>query len=147
MFGRVWTDEEKEKHRKDCLGNNKGKKPSRWQIEYLRFLHLGTKASEETRKKRSLSMLARREKHWNWKGGVWNKNNQVRKSLEMKVWREAVFKRDDWTCQECKRRGVYLEAHHVKKFSEYPELRFELNNGMTLCRDCHDLTKHKKVAA
>ena len=45
----------------------------------------------------------------------------------------------------CGNVGGYLNAHHIKKFSEYPELRFELSNGMTMCRDCHYIPGiHKK---
>jgi 5-methylcytosine-specific restriction endonuclease McrA len=53
-----------------------------------------------------------------------------------------VFERDDWTCQKCAARNgngkaIYLEAHHLKPFTKYPELRFELDDGTTLCRGCH----------
>lgn len=65
----------------------------------------------------------------------------IRYSPEIEVWRKLVFERDNWTCQECKVRGNYLEAHHIKPFAYFPDLRFELSNGMTLCRPCHDKTK------
>jgi 5-methylcytosine-specific restriction endonuclease McrA len=65
----------------------------------------------------------------------------VRYSKEMKEWRTAVFKRDDYTCQMCGERGAYLEADHIKPFAFFPELRFDLSNGRTLCRECHDKTK------
>lgn len=56
-------------------------------------------------------------------------------------WRKAVFARDNYTCQICKVRGTYLEADHIKPWAYFPELRFELSNGRTLCRKCHDKTK------
>lgn len=65
----------------------------------------------------------------------------ARYSPEAKLWRESVFARDNWTCQNCKRRGDYLEADHIKPWAFFPELRFELSNGRTLCRKCHDKTK------
>ena len=86
-FGKRYTKEEREKHSKACMGNNKGKKLQVWQIEYLRSLHLGKKDSHETRMKKRASMLLQREKHWNWKGGVWEGNSRIRKSLEIKIWR------------------------------------------------------------
>lgn len=65
----------------------------------------------------------------------------ARYSPENKVWRESVFERDDFTCQECGVRGTYLEADHIKPWAYFPDLRFELSNGRTLCRPCHDKTK------
>ena len=53
-------------------------------------------------------------------------------------WRTAVFERDKYTCQECGKVGGYLHAHHVKEWEYYPEFRYEVSNGMTLCRrPCH----------
>lgn len=75
-----------------------------------------------------------------WKGGITPEVQKIRNSLEYKVWRTAVFERDNYTCQECNNRGGYLNADHIKRFADYPELRFELNNGRTLCRDCHRKT-------
>ena len=71
----------------------------------------------------------------------------ARYSKEAIQWRKTVFERDDYTCQECHTRGSYLEADHIKPFAYFPELRYELSNGRTLCRPCHDKTKigYKKM--
>lgn len=53
-------------------------------------------------------------------------------------WREAVFERDDHTCQQCDIRGGALQAHHIKPVRCYPWLAVEIDNGITLCEDCHD---------
>lgn len=77
-------------------------------------------------------------KHHNWKGGISSINSLIRGSSRMKSWRISVFKRDGFTCQECGYdKGKILEAHHVKSFASYPELRFEISNGLTLCKPCH----------
>jgi len=65
----------------------------------------------------------------------------ARYSPEAKEWRKKVFERDDYTCQMCNIRGSYLEADHIKPWAYFPELRYELTNGRTLCRPCHDTTK------
>lgn len=59
-------------------------------------------------------------------------------------WRNEVFKRDDYTCQKCGVKAVKLNAHHIKKWSEYPSLRFETTNGVTLCLKCHKSVHRKR---
>lgn len=53
------------------------------------------------------------------------------------AWARAVISRDKATCQHCGARGIQLHAHHIKSFADYPELRWELSNGLTLCHRCH----------
>ena len=76
----------------------------------------------------------------NWQGGITPLNKKIRNSNEMKNWRKAVFKRDNWTCIRCKKHGGNLEADHIRPFALYQNLRFDINNGRTLCIDCHRKT-------
>ena len=93
------------------------------------------KHSEETRKKQSQAHL--KEKAPNWQGGITPENARIRAGIEFRLWRESVFARDNWTCPKCEIRGGKLHPHHIKNFSEYPELRFAIDNGITLCQECH----------
>jgi len=86
----------------------------------------------------------RKEKNINWKGGISRGYKTGYYSKEYKDWRKEVFKRDNYTCQMCGQYGGYLTAHHIKSFAYYPGLRFDLNNGMTLCEICHSKTDNYK---
>lgn len=98
----------------------------------------GRKSSLETRLK--LSESHKGEKSYLWKGGITPKNHKIRTSLEYRLWRTAVFERDNYTCIWCDKKGVELNADHIKPFAYFPELRFAVNNGRTLCIDCHKTT-------
>jgi 5-methylcytosine-specific restriction endonuclease McrA len=61
----------------------------------------------------------------------------------MKLWRKSVFTRDNFTCQKCYLKGIYLIAHHINNFVDFIELRLAIDNGITFCKKCH-LEFHKK---
>jgi len=75
----------------------------------------------------------------NWQGGISNPNELLRHNFEYKKWRTSVFEQDNYTCQCCGKRGVKLRAHHLLPFSVYIDYRHEINNGITLCENCHDV--------
>lgn len=81
--------------------------------------------------------------NWNWKDGVTPVNSAIRNGTAIREWRKNVFCRDSYTCKHCGKVGGVLHAHHIKEFSKHPELRFELSNGLTLCKPCH-IRHHKK---
>ena len=84
--------------------------------------------------------LCRGEDHRWWKGGISPINELIRKSPEYKLWRKAVFERDEYTCIWCGYKGKGIVADHIKPFALYPELRFAIDNGRTLCDKCHKTT-------
>lgn len=132
--GRVLKDSTKEMIRQANLGVNNH--------------NYGKKMSEEQRRKISIAHKKRVEEgtHHLWKGGVSKTNDIIRQSVEYKLWREAVFARDDYTCIWCGIRSkkgtgrIYIEADHIKSFARFPELRFAIDNGRTLCAPCHRTT-------
>lgn len=78
------------------------------------------------------------EDHPRWQGGKSKERSTLISRYEYKSWRSAVYKRDNFTCQHCGQYGRDLIAHHIKSWADYPELRFDVDNGLTLCRACHD---------
>ena len=84
--------------------------------------------------------------HWNWKGGITPKNQIGRNSVEAHQWRKAVFSRDNYTCMICGTRGVRLNAHHIKQWAKFPELRYAVYNGITLCELCHKAIHRRNKA-
>jgi len=77
----------------------------------------------------------------NWKGGITPENYKIRNSEEYKEWRLKVFSRDNFICVLCENNeSGCLQADHIKKFSLYPDLRLDVDNGRTLCVECHKKT-------
>jgi len=123
----IYSEEVLENNRQKHLGivpSNKGMPMSQVQKEKLSKIKTGLKG-----------ILCNA-----YRGGLTTKNNLIRSSLEGKKWKRAVLERDRFTCQDCGKVGGLLDADHIKPFSLYPELRFDLSNGRTLCRECHKKT-------
>lgn len=124
--------------------------------------HKGMKHTVETRKKLSeihrksenilksienLPKNRRGKECYQWKGGMSRGYKTGYWSKEYLLWRKSVFERDEYTCQVCRKVGIYLTAHHIKSWAYYPKLRFKLSNGITLCEACHSLTDNYKGRA
>ena len=148
--GKKLSEEQKNKLRLSNAGiKNKGKSyediygivKAKQLKEKLRLSHIGQKGFFKGKKRPEIS----NENHYCWKGGITPVNEKIRKSLEYRIWRTAVFERDDYTCIWCglksgNGKAVTLHADHIKPFADYPELRFAIDNGRTLCVECHKKT-------
>lgn len=101
----------------------------------------------------------RGESHPNWKGGFTPLRRRIEGTFKYRQWRSDVFTRDDFTCQNCGRRGGKLNVHHVKPFAYIMELNdiktfeqamdceelWDINNGITCCKECHSLIIRKEI--
>lgn len=113
---------------------NKGRRPTNAFPKGINHPFYGKPLSAELKEKISKILN-------NWKGGITPELTKIRYSPEYKLWRKSVFERDNYTCQKCgDNTGGNLEANHIKPFSLFPELRFAIDNGRTLCEDCHKKT-------
>ena len=105
----------------------------------------GKTLSEETRLKIGFAHLTWRKNnpgqlHWNeYKDkGLLKKSEKKHLDGRYREWMFLVKNRDNWECKinnaDCSGR---LEAHHILNWVEYPELRYDINNGITLCHFHH----------
>jgi len=100
----------------------------------------GKKMTDKLRKELSLAHIGKMkgDKNPRWKGGVSSENHKIRESVEIRLWRESVFARDNWTDQKTGIKGERLVAHHIRNFSGCPELRTSIENGITFSKKTHD---------
>lgn len=107
----------------------------------------GRKMPEHVKAKHRKPRLSNRGiNHYKFRdGGIERKERHVAHSrYEYRNWRRIVFERDNFTCQWCNKHNGYLEAHHIIAWSKEPKLRYEIENGITLCLACHKLVHSLK---
>lgn len=106
-----------------------------YKIDYPRgnVVGLHWKHTKEYKKKLSLARMGKNNPMY--RTGLSKSRNA--KTQRIKKWRMSVLKRDDYTCQECSKRGGELNAHHIKFWCFFPKERFKVSNGVTLCKECH----------
>lgn len=111
-------------------------------IKQTNLLRYGVENHMKTQKSRE---RFRGSNNPNWKGGNRKTIRTERENPEYRDWRKAVFVRDSYTCQICgahnyKGRGgtVAIISHHLDCFKDFPDKRFDVDNGVTLCDKCHN---------
>ncbi len=92
-----------------------------------------------------------------WRGGLTTLQKIIRESILYCNWRALIFKRDLYTCKKCERIGGKLNAHHIKELYKIIkdnniktfedaiscEELWDISNGITYCKYCHDLLRNK----
>jgi hypothetical protein len=114
--------------------SKKGVKLSESHKRNLSISHIGQKSWNKGLKMPEISG----KNNPNWKGGI-SKERQSFGNKDYVNWRNDIFKKDDYTCCLCGRFGGNLNAHHIKKWSDFPKLRYDVKNGETLCKECHKI--------
>lgn len=142
-----------------------------WKKYYYGKLELQRKRRREYgyRKSRERGQLLwkdfRGKNHFNWKGGISPLVDLIKHCQEAKTWRKRIYQRDNYTCQECRRKeSDTISPHHKKRFSfilaeflqEYNQFSpiedketllrlatkyqpfWDVDNGITYCKDCHN---------
>lgn len=141
LKGQKHTQSANDKNRSKHLGKipwNKDKKGL--QVAWNK----GKSSPWTTKRNLERNHLMRGEKAYHWKGGKTLRERRILMGrIEYKQWRINVLERDNQTCQNCFIQGVSFEVHHIKSWAEYPDLRYEEANGVTLCLPCHNLTKKR----
>lgn len=131
---------------RQCCGASMKNKPNgRAGEKRPTYVGEGNCMHREDVRTKHLENVRRGSSHPSWKGGVTPLYKMIRKSPQYISWRTAVFERDGYTCSECglapgHGKRVDLQADHIKPFAMYPELRFDVDNGRTMCIPCHKLT-------
>lgn len=149
LYGKVW--ESKKYCCRKCswlsqVGISKPPHTEEWKKQNS-IRNKGKINSPETRAKQAISKMWAKNPFW--KGWITEEHKCIRGSAAYRDWRTSVFERDSYKCTCCnkkwwwskaEKRQINIQADHIKPFAMHPDLRFDINNGRTLCEDCHRKT-------
>src|SRR3990170_6281852 len=80
--------------------------------------------------------------HYLWRNDISEderkRNRRFNRTEKEKIWSRSILERDNFMCNVCNKVGGILHAHHLYGWANYPNLRFNVDNGITLCKDCHN---------
>ena len=142
-LGRKHTSDSRERMRQSKLGHSHSAE-TRMAMSQTRTgagnHFYGKTHSESARARMSARKLGRKPPNWNPDRTHSSEKHRLRSTREWKEWRGAVFARDRHTCMECGIVGGLLEPHHIIPLRVSFDRLFDLKNGITLCRACHQKT-------
>jgi len=155
-----WSEERKRKHSEALMGRSVSKSTREKLSRAMKakgvpagFCQKGIAWSEERRQRWSLQQKGKKRKKHTLESRMLmsriarakrpavftDESKLARNRFEYKLWRKAVYSRDDYTCLKCHIRGGRLNPHHVENFHSNPSLRYDVGNGATLCVLCHKI--------
>lgn len=84
-------------------------------------------------------MKMRGENNPNWNPNLTDEEREIkRNTLEYNTWVRAVKETNNFTCVKCNTCEGELISHHLFAYWKYPEARFIIGNGVTLCKSCYN---------
>jgi hypothetical protein len=140
--GKHWKIKDSSNMNKDKIGKPsklKGKNITEEHRKNISLSHIGLNTWMKGKKRTLETRLKISKSHKDKNLCKHNRdiNLAIRNGIEIRLWREAVFARDNWTCQKTGIKGGKLHSHHIQNFAQYPELRFAIDNGITLSKEAH----------
>ena len=152
-INRHHTEESKQKIREAHLNMF----PTEESKQKNREVHLGRHHSEKSKQKiRGASLKWRENQRWNFQVNNLINGDPIVDWInrpshhygiseeDYNIWRHLIYERDKYTCQICGKNHCKIHAHHIRKKSLYPELILKIDNGITMCKTCHELTYGKE---
>lgn len=134
FYGRQHTERSKRLVSKARVGQHAGSKNPIF----------GKPRPEDVRRKISETRvqkgIAKGQRNPNWRHGNTKPRKAEMSTTRYKAWRQQVLVRDDYMCVLCGQRGCALNADHIKPWAYFPDLRYDVTNGRTLCVPCHRTT-------
>lgn len=146
MYRLTHKKEIKEYHRLRYIQNK-----SKIDNQHKEYYKLNKSKLDKQHKEYALNHKKERKQYWKlyYKNNIKNilyKNIEYRKktkngcwrlSKEYLIWKDKIYKRGNYKCQECSKSHCKLNAHHIKPAKDYPQLRYNVRNGICLCVECH----------
>jgi len=134
LFGKEKSDNWKRKIGDFSRGKNRPPFTQEWKVKISKGM-MGKKNGYKTRFVSNDTRL--KGNKFAYIDGRTPESSRIRNSIEIRLWREAVFARDGYTCQKTHQYGGNLQAHHIRNFADNKSMRLAIDNGITLSSEAH----------
>lgn len=110
----------------------------RYVCEVCKRQHSGTFKSYKKGTRSCTREKLRGENHPAWNHDLTPEERDRRRDYKHIHWSQAVIERDNYTCQKCNCQGT-MHAHHIRPYRYFKEFRTNMDNGVSLCKHCHNV--------